>query len=204
MNGELNKENILDMKDLKSIKIKNFPIKLQLNFKEDYQKIKSKIDNTLTKIDPQEKIISIFAEFENNINLIKNKGVESINQNCSFLITNAVEVISNLENECKNKIKENLNTFIKNFGKDLINISNKIKNIIENESIDISKDLDILLNSIEDKIFNIEKNINEKLVKSLLTNIQISFGDNKLIKKLEENLNLNNIITIINSLYWLK
>ena len=200
INGELNKENILDMNDLKSIEIKNFPIKLKLNFKENYNKIKSKIDNTLTKIDPEEKIISITVELENKIKLIINKGVESINQNCSFLIKSAVVMISKLENECKNKIKENLDIFIKNFGKDLINISNKIKNIIKNESNNISGDLIILLNSIEDKIFNIEKNINDLLVNNLLANIQSSFGDNTLIKKLEENLNLNNIINIINNL----
>ena len=109
-------------------------------------------------------------------------------------------MISKLENGCKNKIKENLDIFIKNFGKDLINISNKIKNIIKNESNNISGDLIILLNSIEDKIFNIEKNINDLLVNNLLANIQSSFGDNTLIKKLEENLNLNNIINIINNL----
>ena len=104
------------MNDLKSIEIKNFPIKLKLNFKKNYNKIKSKIDNTLTKIDPEEKIISITVELENKIKIIINNGVESINQNCSFLIKSAVVMISKLENECKNKIKENLDIFIKNFG----------------------------------------------------------------------------------------
>lgn len=151
------------MNDLKSIEIKNFPIKLKLNFKKNYNKIKSKIDNTLTKIDPEEKIISITVELENKIKIIINNGVESINQNCSFLIKSAVVMISKLENECKNKIKENLDIFIKNFGKDLIKFSNKIKIIIKNESNNISGDLIILLNSIEDKIFNIEKNINDLL-----------------------------------------
>lgn len=82
----------------------------------------------------------------------------------------------------------------------MIKFSNKIKIIIKNESNNISGDLIILLNSIEDKIFNIEKNINDLLVNNLLANIQSSFGDNTLIKKLEENLNLNNIINIINNL----
>ena len=44
IDGELNKEKFLEIKDLNKIKIRKFPLKLNVDLKENYTKLKSKVE----------------------------------------------------------------------------------------------------------------------------------------------------------------
>ena len=198
MNGELKEDNFLETRELKKIENKIFPIKLNLNLKSNYKKVKSKVENILTKIDPQEKINTLMYKFENDIELIRKKEIKIISQDCSKLIENCTMIILKKEKECKNSLKDYMNAQIENSIKDLIDASNKIKNIIRENSNCISEDINALINSIKDKIDNIEFNINTKFEEQMRLNIQKLFGANELINKIKEKLKLNNIKDIIN------
>ena len=194
IDGELNKEKILEIKDLKQIKIKKFPLKLNIDLKEDYQNLKSKIKQKISGSIPNDKILKIIEDLENDITLRIKEENEKITENYTNIIEKGTNFVLEKENECKQLIKKEMNFFMEKCIKEITNILQKEKNIIEKGSNVISNEINELSNSIEERINKFEDIINNKIKE--IENILINkvFGNLELIENLKKKINLNKII----------
>ena len=197
IDGELNKEKILEMGNIKQIKIKNFPIKLKVDLKKKYKQLKSQIKQKISneiKIDPKGKIMEIMADLEKDINISLKKEIEVIACNCSNLIEDGNKLILNKENECKTLIKNGINIYVEKIIKELIDALHSGRIIIKEEDNSGMNDIDNLYISIGDKINSIEDSINKNTEIIVTEFIQKIFGNNELINGLKEKININIII----------
>ena len=202
INGELNKDKILDRKDLRQIKIRNFPLKLKIDIKGKFNKMKSNVSEKIgeaIKIDPKEKIKEIINGLDEEINIKIKQKIELITSNCSDTIKDGCDFILDKVNECKKLIENKVNDFIEEYFKDLINFLSKLKYYIEKGLTSVLNDIKELYNSFGDKIENFENSINGKIKDITQIFINKIFGDFEFIKSLKEKIKLNLIIDKINN-----
>ena len=186
IDGELNKEKILEIKDLKQIKIKKFPLKLNIDLKENYNKLESNIKQKICGSIPDYKILKIIDDLEKDITFRIKEEKEKITQNYTNIIEKGTNFVLEKENECKQLIKNEINIFMEKCIKEITNILQKEKNIIEKGSNAISNEINELSNSIEEKINNFEDIINNKIKEITTILINKVFESLELIKNLKK------------------
>lgn len=200
IDGELNKKNILDLRNLNQIKIKDFPIKLKLNLKNNYNELKSQINQKICKainFNPKKLIIEMISKTENNISIKIKEEIQTVTKKYSNIFKSGIDLILHKENECKKLIKDEINIYLKKLLFGTIDILNNLKKTIKVKSNDISNETKNLYNSIWDKINNIEEMVNVSLKENITSLVNKIFGNFELIKNLKEKLDLNIIIDTI-------
>ena len=200
IDGELNKKNILELNELRQIKIKNFPIYLKMDLNEKYNNVKNKIGQKINNIydfNPKEKILSLMKKKKKKIeNKIKDN-LKIIEDNCLGIFNKGIEFILYKENEFKKLIKNKINNFIQQILKELIDILNNFKNTINNIS---NKGLDYIhdsYGSIWNNLNTIEENINKNFQSIIIKIIKEVFGNIDIMENLKRKLNLEYIIKYI-------
>ena len=200
IDGELNKKNILELKDLNNIKIKNFPVKLKLDLKKNYNELKSKIGNKIKNtinLNPKEIIMKMITETEKKINLKINEEIQSITQKFSNIFKDGINLILIKENECKKLIKSEINIYIEKLIKGAINNLKTFKEIIKVKSNEISNEANKLYSSMWDKINNFEEIINTSFKEITTSLINKVFCILELIKDLKTKFDLNILLDTV-------
>ena len=202
IDGELNKDKILDVRELNQIKIKNFPLKLKVNLKDGYKEIKSTVQRKIKNVidfDPREKINEIIFDLETKINSIIKEHIEKNIQKCSYFIKQGIQFVLDKENYCKKLIKDKINLYIEKYFKEFINAIDSGKDIFKKGTNTIVNEIKDFHSSIGDKINNAEETIKDKIKEITTSLIDNVFGNFELMKNLKETINLDAIIEYINN-----
>lgn len=201
LDGELNKEKILELNELNQIRCKNFPIHLKLDLNEQYNKIKNKIGqkiNNILDFNPKEKILSLINDMEKQINKKIKENLEIIEENSSIIFGKGIDYILFKENEYKNLIKNRINIAIEQILKELISTLNQLKNNINNKSNNALNYGNDLYDSFWNKINNIEEFINKNFESIIIKLIKEVFGNNNITESLKNKIILHDLIKYIN------